>query len=80
MTEHQWRPIETAPKDGIRPLYLAKFDEQGLLCEIDFDGIWEYWEESWELSHINGWDWRSANGIESPTHWAYQDIGAPPPI
>ena len=80
ITDRQWQPIETAPKDNARPLYLARFDEHGKLDEIDFDGTWEYWEESWELSHINGWVWTSAKGIEEPTHWAYQDIGAPPPI
>ena len=66
-----WQPIETAPHDNKHPLYLARFDEQGDLMELDFDGVWEYWEESWEMSHINGYDWCSANGIEEPTHWAY---------
>ncbi|MCY1206582.1 hypothetical protein D9M72_181550 [compost metagenome] len=72
-----WQPIETAPRDNARLLYLARFDDKGLLQELDFDGIWEYWEESWELSHINGWCWMSAKGIEEPTHWAYQDSPMP---
>jgi hypothetical protein len=74
----QWEPIETAPRDSKRLLYLARFNEAGEMCELDFNGSWEYWEESWELAHINGWCWTSANGIEEPTHWAYQDAGAPP--
>ncbi|WP_316886327.1 hypothetical protein [Ralstonia thomasii] len=74
MTQVQgWRPIETAPKDNTRQLYLARFDAAGKLQEIDFDGSWEYWQESWELPHINGYYWCSAHGIEDPTHWAYQD-------
>jgi hypothetical protein len=72
-----WEPIETAPRDNARPLYLARFDKSGKLQELDYDGGWEYWQESWELAHINGWDWVSACGIEEPTHWAYQD--GPPP-
>lgn len=72
-----WKPIETAPHDNKRLLYLARFDEDGKLAELDFDGVWEYWEESWELSHINGYTWVSANGIEEPTHWAYQDSPIP---
>lgn len=75
----KWETIETAPKDNKRPLYLARFNEDGELVELDFDGVWKYWSESWELAHINGWCWMSANGIEEPTHWAYQDAGAPPP-
>lgn len=68
-----WYPIELAPKDNVRPLMLARFDpETNNLLELDYDGIWEYWEESWEMSHINGWTWMSANGIEEPTHWMYQ--------
>ena len=73
-----WQPIETAPKDNARPLYLARFDEDGRLRELSFDGVWEYWQENWELAHINGWAWASSDGIEEPTHWAYQDAGAPP--
>lgn len=77
----QWQPIETAPRDNARPLYLAQFNEAGELVELDFDGSWEYWQESWEMPHINGWYWASANGrVEEPTHWAYQDTGAPPPV
>jgi hypothetical protein len=72
-----WQSIETAPKDNERCLYLARFNAEGQLMELDFDGIWEYWEESWEMSHINGYCWQSANGIEEPTHWAYQDEPLP---
>lgn len=74
-----WQPIETAPKDNKRPLYLARFDGDKLV-EIDFDGVWEFWQESWEMPHICGYSWMSANGIEEPTHWAYQDAGPPPPV
>lgn len=70
--DNKWQPIDTAPKDNKIPLYLARFSENGELLEIDYDGSWEYWEESWELSHINGWYWASCNGIEEPTHWCYQ--------
>lgn len=69
----RWMPIQTAPKDNKRLLYLARIDEQGKLQEIDFDGVWEFWQESREMAHINGWAWCSANGIEEPTHWAFQD-------
>lgn len=72
-----WKPIETAPKDNQRVLYLARFDEAGKLQELDFDGAWEYWQESYEMPHINGYDWCSASGIEEPTHWAYQDEPIP---
>ena len=72
-----WQPIETAPRDNKKLLYLARFDEDGKLVELDFDGSWEYWEESWEMQHINGYCWMSNGGIEEPTHWAYQE-GAPP--
>lgn len=76
MTTH-WQPIETAPKDNKRRLYLARLDEKGELAQLDFDGVWEFWQESWEMSHINGWCWMSANGIEEPTHWAFQDEPIP---
>jgi hypothetical protein len=73
-----WQPIESAPKDNKRPLYLAKFNEIGKLIDLDFDGGWEYWESYGGLRHVNGWTWVSANGLEEPTHWAYQDSDAPP--
>jgi hypothetical protein len=72
-----WQPIESAPKDNKRLLYLARIVD-GKLIELDFDGIWEYWQESYELPHINGYAWFSDRGIEEPTHWAYQD--GPPPL
>lgn len=71
-----WRPIDTAPKDNKRALYLARFHE-GELVELDFNGGWEYWQEGHEMSHINGYVWVSNNGIEEPTHWAYQDEPLP---
>jgi hypothetical protein len=72
-----WMPIETAPKNNKRALYLAKFDMDGKLVELDFDAEWVYEEESWEMSHINYWYWKSNTGIEEPTHWAYQDEPIP---
>lgn len=72
-----WRLIESAPKDNKRLLYLARFSESGELVELDFNGSWEYWEESWEMQHVNGWCWTSTDGIEDPTHWAYQDEPIP---
>ena len=71
-----WMPIDTAPTDNKRPLYLARFYNDELM-ELDFDGTWEYWQESWEMPHINGYCWVSASGIEEPTHWAYQDEPLP---
>lgn len=73
-----WRPIDTAPTDNKRPLYLARF-HGGELVELDFNGSWEYWQESYEMPHINGYAWESNNGIEEPTHWAYQDDPLPKP-
>jgi hypothetical protein len=71
-----WQPIETAPRDNKRALYLARIVD-GVLVEIDMNASWEYWQESWELAHINGYAWVSDGGMEEPTHWAYQD--GPPP-
>lgn len=74
---NQWQPIETAPKDNKRALYLARFNTKGELIELDFDGAWQHDRESWEMSHIEYDYWCSANGIEDPTHWAYQDEPIP---
>lgn len=76
----EWMPIETAPKDNKRPLYPARFDDQGKLQEIDFDGSWESESESWELPQVYYY-WASANDrVEEPTHWAYQnDLPLPEP-
>lgn len=71
-----WQPIETAPKDNKRPLYLARFNDKGELVELDFDGSWESESESWELPQVYYY-WASASGIEEPTHWAYQDSTPP---
>jgi len=73
----KWQPIETAPQDNKRLLYLARFSDTGQLMELDYDGIWDFWQESWEMPDICGWCWMSAKGIEEPTHWAYQDEPLP---
>ncbi len=73
-----WHPIETAPKDNKRPLYLAQFNtETGDLIDLDWDASWEPESESWEIPQVY-YIWRSANGrVEEPTHWAYQDLQQP---
>lgn len=80
-SERKWLPINTAPRDGKRPLYLAQLDENGEVLELDFGGTWE---EPGEDSGYGGesgyaaWGWCSAfSRAEEPTHWAYQD--GPPP-
>jgi hypothetical protein len=71
-----FRPIATAPMDNRRLLYLARFDDEGKLAELDFDGIWECGSESRENPQPY-YFWASANGIEEPTHWAFQDEPMP---
>lgn len=72
-----WSLIDdNTPRDNKRMLYFAKFELDGRLKEIDFDGIWEHETGSWETPE-NYWYWASANGIEEPTHWAYQDEALP---
>lgn len=72
-----WNPIQNAPTDNKRPLYLARISNNGTLIELDFDGAWEYWQESHEMPEVNGFGWTSNNGIEQPTHWAFQDEPLP---
>lgn len=75
-----WQPIATAPKDGDRLLYLAIIGDNGLLQSIDHDALWGEVGERLDGHEIySGYAWLSANGMEEPTHWAYQD-GAPPGV
>lgn len=76
-----WQPIENAPKDNKRPLWLARFNpDTAELVDIDFGASWESESESWELPTVY-YFWASAYGrIEEPTHWAYQDQGPPPSV
>lgn len=71
-----WKLIDNnTPRDNKRMLYLAEFSE-GKLKSIDFDGIWEQETGTWEMPE-DYWYWASANGIEEPTHWAFQDETIP---
>lgn len=74
--QNGWQPIESAPKNNKQPLYLARIDESGKIQQIDLNGSWESESESWEIPQVY-YFWSSDNGIEEPTHWAYQD--GPPP-
>lgn len=66
-----WQPIETAPKDNRRPLWLARFNGD-TLQSFDYNGSWERECESWEMPEVY-YFWASENGnVEEPTHWAYQ--------
>ena len=67
-----WQPIETAPKDNKRPLWLARFNDDGTMQSFDYNGSWEKESESWEMPEVY-YFWASENGnVEEPSHWAYQ--------
>lgn len=71
----QWQPIETAPKDNLRPLFIAYFNEAGMLQHFDYNAIWKAESESWEIPTVY-YFWASENGnVEEPSHWAYQPEG-----
>lgn len=66
-----WQPIETAPTDNARPLYLAVLNEDGSIQTMDYDGCWDWINE--EEGYPGFYGWCSAGGlVEEPTHWAYQ--------
>jgi hypothetical protein len=76
-TPSGWMPIDSAPKDNKRPLLLARIVE-GKLREISMGGYWEYVDDGASDHYaISGYDWESDEGIENPTHWAYQDEPMP---
>ena len=68
-----WQPIETAPKDNKRPLWLARFNDDGTMQSFDYNGSWERESESGEMPGVY-YFWASENGnvLEEPSHWAYQ--------
>ena len=67
-----WQPIETAPKDNKRPLWLARFNDDGTMQSFDYNGSWERESESWEMPEVY-YFWASETGnVEEPSHWAYQ--------
>ena len=67
-----WQPIETAPKDNKRPLWLARFNDDGTMQSFDYNGSWESESESWEMPQVYYY-WASESGnVEEPSHWAYQ--------
>ena len=47
-----WQPIETAPKDNKRPLWLARFNDDGTMQSFDYNGSWESESESWEMPQV----------------------------
>ena len=72
-----WQPIATAPKNNERLLYLVRLNDDGTIQELAYNGTWESGSELWEIPKTYCF-WASANWIEEPTHWAYQDT--PPPL
>lgn len=75
-TPTTWLPIESAPTDNTRLLYLARFDDKGELQELDFGATWEFWQESPEMPEICGYYWACNSDFDESTewtHWAYQN-------
>lgn len=70
-----WQPIDTAPRDGKRPILIAQFNEAGELVAVDWGAEWVGESESWELPHVYYY-WASMNGnVDEPTHWMYEPEG-----
>ena len=62
-----WQPIETAPKDNKRPLWLARFNDDGTMQSFDYNGSWESESESWEMPQVY-YFWATENGyVEEPS-------------
>lgn len=84
MSEHQWQPIETAPRDGSPILIFDPTQAPSSSTEsqsgkvVTYDdpryaiGYWRVWKTSGE------WMWGNRNSsYVSPTHW--MPLPAPPP-
>ena len=62
-----WQPIETAPKDNKRPLWLARFNDDDTMQSFDYNGSWESESESWEMPQVC-YFWATENGyVEEPS-------------
>ena len=71
----EWQPIETAPKTNKRPLFIARFNDDGSMQSFDYNATWHSESESWELPQVY-YFWKSEYGdVEEPTHWMYQPVG-----
>jgi len=71
----EWQPIETAPKTNERPLFIARFNDDGTMQSFDYNAGWNSGSESWENPQVY-YFWESENGnVEEPTHWMYQPEG-----
>ena len=60
----EWKPIETAPKDGTEILLCAKVTRDIGLC---------YWREDHVMT---GWTWGLGKSFGGPSHW--MPLPAPP--
>jgi len=57
----EWKPIESAPKDGER--IILWLDDEG----FSMTGYWDAKEEMWRLPE---WDmWTGEEGMHTLTHW-----------
>jgi hypothetical protein len=74
---HQWQPIETAPKDNKRQLYLAEISSTGEILDMDFGGFWG--RDNYAEPGEPEFTWFGSQGISNPTHWCFMGDALPPP-